>query len=65
MRALSLVKAHAYGNDFLLAPGVPIADAGRLAGLAREAGFVEVGRMLREPLDGERFRRGALLMHAG
>ena len=36
MRALSLVKAHAYGNDFLLAPGVPIADAGRLAGLARE-----------------------------
>jgi diaminopimelate epimerase len=36
MRALSLVKTHAYGNDFLLAPGVPIADAGRLAGLARE-----------------------------
>ncbi|MFJ2704573.1 class I SAM-dependent DNA methyltransferase [Streptomyces sp. NPDC087428] len=35
-----------------------------LAGLAREAGFVEVGRMLREPLDGERFRRGHLLMRA-
>lgn len=35
-----------------------------LAGLAREAGFVEVGRMLREPCEGERFRRGHLLMHA-
>ncbi|MEU8700480.1 class I SAM-dependent methyltransferase [Streptomyces sp. NPDC048680] len=35
-----------------------------LAGLAGEAGFVEVGRMLREPLDGERFRRGHLLMRA-
>ncbi|MFD7716901.1 class I SAM-dependent DNA methyltransferase [Streptomyces sp. NPDC059814] len=35
-----------------------------LAGLARQAGFVEVGRMLREPLDGERFRRGHLLMRA-
>ncbi|MEU7600626.1 class I SAM-dependent methyltransferase [Streptomyces sp. NPDC040724] len=33
-----------------------------LAGLAREAGFVEVGRMLREPLTEERFRRGHLLM---
>ncbi|MDX3533026.1 methyltransferase domain-containing protein [Streptomyces sp. MB09-01] len=33
-----------------------------LAGLAREAGFVEVGRMLREPLAEERFRRGHLLM---
>ncbi|WP_461009740.1 class I SAM-dependent methyltransferase [Streptomyces capparidis] len=37
----------------------PIDD---LAGLAREVGFVEVGRMLREPLEGERFRRGHLLM---
>lgn len=33
-----------------------------LAELAGEAGFVEVGRMLRAPLDGERFRRGHLLM---
>ncbi|RBM04693.1 class I SAM-dependent methyltransferase [Streptomyces sp. PT12] len=35
-----------------------------LAGLAREAGFAEVGRMLREPGEGERFRRGHLLMRA-
>ncbi|MWA15758.1 methyltransferase domain-containing protein [Streptomyces sp. BA2] len=35
-----------------------------LAELAREAGFVEVGRMLREPIEGERFRRGHLLMRA-
>ncbi|MFF9351356.1 class I SAM-dependent DNA methyltransferase [Streptomyces sp. NPDC014734] len=33
-----------------------------LAGLAGTAGFVEVGRILREPLEGERFRRGHLLM---
>ena len=33
-----------------------------LAALAREAGFTEVGRMSREPRDGERFRRGHLLM---
>ncbi len=33
-----------------------------LAGLAYEAGFDEVGRMLREPLEGERYRRGHLLM---
>ncbi|WP_344496390.1 class I SAM-dependent methyltransferase [Streptomyces enissocaesilis] len=39
----------------------PIDD---LAGLAREAGFVEVGRMLREPHEGERYRRGRLLMRA-
>ncbi|MGW2364151.1 class I SAM-dependent DNA methyltransferase [Streptomyces sp. NPDC001667] len=32
------------------------------AELAREAGFAEIGRMLREPLEGERFRRGHLLM---
>ncbi|MEV7804126.1 class I SAM-dependent methyltransferase [Microbispora sp. NPDC088329] len=37
----------------------PIDD---LAGLAREAGFTEIGRMLREPLEGERFRQGRLLM---
>lgn len=35
-----------------------------LAALARDAGFTEVGRMLREPLEGERFRRGHLLMRA-
>lgn len=40
----------------------PIDD---LAGLAREAGFVEVGRMLREPREDERFRRGHLLTRAG
>ncbi|MFB7576569.1 class I SAM-dependent DNA methyltransferase [Streptomyces sp. NPDC056165] len=37
----------------------PIDD---LADLAVETGFAEVGRMLREPRDGERFRRGHLLM---
>ena len=37
----------------------PIDD---LAGLAYEAGFVEVGRMLREPREGERFRQGRLLL---
>lgn len=34
-----------------------------LATLAGRAGFVETGRMLREPGEGERFRRGHLLMH--
>ena len=33
-----------------------------LAEPAREAGFAEVARMLREPLDGERFRQGRLLL---
>ncbi|MFD9570265.1 class I SAM-dependent methyltransferase [Streptomyces sp. NPDC059982] len=33
-----------------------------LAALAREAGFTEIGRMLREPVEGERFRRGHLLL---
>ncbi|MCF3102261.1 class I SAM-dependent methyltransferase [Streptomyces roseoverticillatus] len=37
----------------------PIGD---LAGLAEEAGFTEVGRMLREPRAGERYRRGHLIM---
>ncbi|MGP3952208.1 class I SAM-dependent methyltransferase [Streptomyces sp. 7N604] len=37
----------------------PIDD---LAGLARAAGFAEVGRMLREPREEERYRRGHLLM---
>lgn len=35
-----------------------------LAALAGAAGFEEVGRMLREPCEGERFRRGHLLMRA-
>ncbi|MFE5587589.1 class I SAM-dependent methyltransferase [Kitasatospora sp. NPDC056531] len=35
-----------------------------LAELADGAGFAEVGRMLREPGDGERFRRGHLLLRA-
>jgi SAM-dependent methyltransferase len=34
-----------------------------LAALARAADFAEVGRMLREPQEGERFRQGRLLMH--
>lgn len=33
-----------------------------LAALTGEAGFVEIGRMLREPRVGERYRRGHLLM---
>jgi hypothetical protein len=37
----------------------PIDD---LAAHAREARFAEVGRMLREPRDQERFRRGHLLL---
>ncbi|MQA07155.1 MAG: methyltransferase domain-containing protein [Pseudonocardiaceae bacterium] len=40
----------------------PIDD---LAGLAGEAGFIEVGRMLREPRAEERYRRGHLLMCTG
>ncbi|WP_369203211.1 class I SAM-dependent methyltransferase [Streptomyces sp. PU-14G] len=40
----------------------PIDDLAELAG---EAGFTEVGRMLREPGEGERFRRGHLLMRSG
>ncbi|RVW07660.1 class I SAM-dependent methyltransferase [Prescottella agglutinans] len=35
-----------------------------LARLAAEAGFVEVGRMLREPRADERYRRGHLLMRS-
>lgn len=34
----------------------------RLAVLAGRAGFTEVGRVLREPVEGERFRHGRLLM---
>ncbi len=40
----------------------PIDDLAKLAG---EAGFIEVGRMLREPGEDERFRRGHLLMRLG
>ncbi|MGM1063512.1 class I SAM-dependent methyltransferase [Saccharothrix sp. Mg75] len=36
-----------------------------LAALARDAGFTEVGRVLREPVDGERFPQGRLLARAG
>jgi SAM-dependent methyltransferase len=36
-----------------------------LAGLAGAAGFTEVGRMLREPGEQERFRRGHLVMRKG
>lgn len=39
----------------------PIAD---LCKHASDAGFVEVGRMLREPHENERFRRGHLIMRA-
>ncbi|MFF8828930.1 class I SAM-dependent methyltransferase [Streptomyces sp. NPDC015131] len=35
-----------------------------LAALATGAGFTEVGRMLRAPAEGERFRRGHLLLRA-
>jgi SAM-dependent methyltransferase len=47
--------------DHKVAPAYrwPIDD---LAGLAGEAGFIEVGRMLREPREEERYRRGHLLM---
>ncbi|MCT2591503.1 class I SAM-dependent methyltransferase [Streptomyces sp. N2-109] len=38
----------------------PVDDLAKLAG---EAGFAEIGRMLREPREGERHRRGHLLMH--
>jgi len=35
-----------------------------LAELAAQAGFAETGRLLRAPREGERFRRGHLLLHA-
>jgi SAM-dependent methyltransferase len=38
---------------------------GDLSALATDAGFAEVGRMSREPRDGERFRRGHLLLRGG
>ncbi|MGW2513516.1 class I SAM-dependent methyltransferase [Streptomyces scopuliridis] len=54
--------ATAFDHKVATAYRWPIDD---LAGLAGEAGFTEVGRMLREPGEGERFRRGHLLMRAG
>ncbi|MEV6041516.1 class I SAM-dependent methyltransferase [Nonomuraea sp. NPDC052116] len=48
-----------FDHKVTLAYRWPIDD---LAELARAAGFVEVGRMLREPQEDERFRRGCLLM---
>lgn len=51
----------AFDHKVVTAYRWPIDD---LAGLAGEAGFVEVGRMLREPLEGERYRRGHLLLRA-
>lgn len=47
--------------DHKVAPAYlwPIDD---VAALARQAGFAEVGRMLREPREHERFRRGHLLL---
>jgi SAM-dependent methyltransferase len=49
--------------DHQVAPAFlwPIDD---LAELADEAGFAEVGRMLREPREQERFRRGHLLLRS-
>ncbi|MFV0131470.1 class I SAM-dependent methyltransferase [Streptomyces sp. HMX112] len=49
----------AFDHKVVTAYRWPVDD---LAGLAREAGFAEVGRMLREPIEGERYRRGHLLM---
>jgi SAM-dependent methyltransferase len=47
--------------DHRVAPAYrwPVDD---LAALARDADFVEVGRMLREPSEQERFRRGHLIL---
>lgn len=36
-----------------------------LAALTHKAGFTELGRLLREPVEGERFRRGTLLLRKG
>ncbi|UNS95577.1 methyltransferase domain-containing protein [Streptomyces tubbatahanensis] len=53
--------ATAFDHKVTTAYRWPIDD---LAGLAGEAGFTEVGRMLREPGEGERFRRGHLLLRS-
>ncbi|MER7348235.1 methyltransferase domain-containing protein [Streptomyces aurantiacus] len=52
----------AFDHKVVTAYRWPIDD---LAELAVDAGFTEVGRMLREPGEGERFRRGHLLMRKG
>jgi SAM-dependent methyltransferase len=51
-----------YGHPVTAAYRWPADD---LSSLARQAGFAEVGRMSREPRNGERFRRGHLLMRDG
>lgn len=53
--------ATAFDHKVTTAYRWPIDDLAELAG---KAGFTEVGRMLREPLEGERYRRGHLLMRA-
>ncbi|MEW2492731.1 class I SAM-dependent methyltransferase [Streptomyces nodosus] len=52
----------AFDHKVVTAYRWPVDD---LAGVAGEAGFTEIGRMLREPREGERFRRGHLLMRKG
>lgn len=52
-------RAAAFDHKVAPAFGWPVDD---LAALAREAHLAEVGRMLREPRDQERFRRGHLLL---
>lgn len=49
----------AFDHQVLTAHRWPIDE---LAALARAAGFTEVGRLLRAPGEGERFRRGHLLL---
>ncbi|MDH6283740.1 SAM-dependent methyltransferase [Prescottella agglutinans] len=51
----------AFDHQVTMAYRWPIDD---LAGLAVEAGFIEVGRMLRAPRPAERYRRGHLLMRS-
>ena len=51
----------AFGHAVATAYRWPVDE---LAGLLGEAGFVETGRMLREPGTGERYRRGHLLVCA-
>ncbi|GAA2718927.1 MULTISPECIES: class I SAM-dependent methyltransferase [Streptomyces] len=52
----------AFGHKVTTAYRWPVDE---LARLTRDAGFAEVGRMLREPVEGERYRRGHLLMRVG
>jgi hypothetical protein len=53
-----VTKVTLFDHKVALAYRWPIDD---LAELAREAGFEEVGRMLREPCGQERHRRGHLI----